>query len=137
MAENIIASQVQEMAELQAYRVEFYGAGDPLPMDEQSMMQLMPGMTSSMDDTMALMNPETLVATFCNASDFDLAFIDLVLPHHQSAVDASEVALDQATHVEIRDFAQRVIEDQQREIDILLTVRIELYGSATPDARIS
>ncbi len=137
LAENIVGAQVQEIAELQAYRLEFYGAGDPLPMDEQSMMQLMPGMSTSMDETMALMNADTLVATFCNASDFDLVFIDLVLPHHQSAVDASVAALDQATHDEIRRFAQRVIEDQQREIDLLLTVRVEIYGSATPTARVA
>ena len=70
----------------------------------------------------------------CAADDPDLAFIDLVIPHHQSAIVASEVALDRATHEEIRALAGRVIEDQQREIDELGAIRQELFGSATPES---
>jgi hypothetical protein len=46
---------------------------------------------------------------------------------------ASEAALQQAVHPEIRDFAQRVIDAQQREIDELTAIRQELYDSATPE----
>ena len=103
--ENIVASQVAEIAELRDYRARWYGSADPLPMDEQTMMQLMLGMTTQMDAMMSQMDEATLVAMFCAASEADLAFIDLVIPHHQSAIDVSELALQQATHVEIRAFA--------------------------------
>jgi len=87
-----------------------------------------------MDAMMAQMDAATQVATFCAAADPDLAFIDLTIPHHQSAIQASAVALSQPTHAEIRAFAERVIEDQRREIDQLGAIRLELYGSATPEA---
>jgi len=45
---------------------------------------------------------------------------------------ASEAALELATHDEIRTIAERVIQDQQREIDELSAIRQELTGEATP-----
>jgi uncharacterized protein (DUF305 family) len=134
IAENVIATQTAEIDELRGYRELFYGSAEPAPMDEQAMMQMMPGITMPMADMLTQMDASTLVALFCAADDPDLAFIDLVIPHHQSAVVASEVALDRATHEEIRALAERVIEDQQREIDELGAIRQELYGSATPES---
>lgn len=133
IAENIVASQSAEIEELRGYRERFYGSREPMPMDEQSMAtleQVMPGMGAMM----AQMDPAADVATLCAAEDPDLAFIDLTIPHHRSAVAMSEAALDQSTHDEIRTFAERVIAAQQREIDELSAVRAELYGSATPAA---
>jgi uncharacterized protein (DUF305 family) len=134
IAENVIATQTAEIDELRGYRELFYGSAEPAPMDEQAMMQIMPGITMPMADMMTQMDAWTQVALFCAADDPDLAFIDLVIPHHQSAIVASEVALDRATHEEIRALAGRVIEDQQREIDELGAIRQELFGSATPES---
>jgi len=86
---------------------------------------------------MGQMDAATQVTSFCSASDPDLAFIDLVIPHHESAIAASETALDQATHHRIRDFAKRVIADQQAEIEQLTAIRAELTGEATPEAAAS
>ena len=63
-----------------------------------------------------------------------LAFIDLTIPHHESAVFTSEVVVAEATHAEIRDFAQRVIEAQRTEIEQLQQIRLELTSSATPES---
>ncbi len=79
------------------------------------------------------MDPSAQVALLCAAEDPNLAFIDLAIPHHQAAIAASQAALDQATHQEIKDFAQKVIEDQEREIAELSAIREEVYGSATPE----
>lgn len=80
------------------------------------------------------MDAEALVVTFCAAPDADAAFIDLTIPHHESAILASEAALGQATHPEIRDIAARVIEAQRTETVTLETIRIEISAGATPDA---
>jgi uncharacterized protein (DUF305 family) len=95
------------------------------------MMEMMPGM-GDIESMQMQMDPDVLVTTFCSAEDPDLAFIDLTIPHHQMAVMASEAALEQATHDEIRTIAERVIQDQQREIDELSAIRQELTGEATP-----
>jgi uncharacterized protein (DUF305 family) len=118
IAEAIIAAQGPEIVELRGYREQFYGSAEPAPMG---------------DEMMAMMDAEKQVAAFCAAADSDLAFIDLTIPHHLSAIVASEAALQQAVHPEIRDFAQRVIDAQQREIDELTAIRQEIYGSATPE----
>lgn len=134
LAGNIINAQTAEIDELRGYREQFYGGAWSMPMDDRAMMRVMPGMTMPMDEMKAQMDAATQVTIFCAASDADLAFIDLTIPHHLSAIAASEEALQEATHDEIRTFAGKVIEDQQRELDELSTIRRELYGSATPQA---
>jgi uncharacterized protein (DUF305 family) len=133
IATNIITAQQAEIAELRGYREQWYGSPDPMPMDEgmMGMMEMMPGM-GDMASMQMQMDPDALVTTFCGAEDPDLAFIDLTIPHHEMAVMASEAALEQATHDEIRTIAERVIQDQQREIDELSAIRQELTGEATP-----
>jgi uncharacterized protein (DUF305 family) len=133
MAQAIITAQTNEQKELRSYREQWYGSPDPKPLDQAMMMELLPGMSESkMAEMKLLMDPNALVATFCAAGDPNLAFIDLVIPHHQSAIAASEAALERATHDELKAFAQKVIEDQQREIDELMAIRAELTGTGTP-----
>ncbi len=132
IAQTVVDTQSAEIEELRGYREQFYGSPEPMPMDATT--QMMPGMEGSMEEMAAQMDPGNQVALVCGAEDADLAFIDVTIPHHESAIAASEAALDQAPHEEIRAFAERVIEDQRREIDELSAVRQERYGSATPEA---
>jgi uncharacterized protein (DUF305 family) len=134
IAENIISSQQAEIEELQGYREQWYGSRTAMPMDG-SMMEMMGMMMPGMEDMQAMaamMDADALVAAFCAGEDADLTFIDLTIPHHQMAIMASEAALEQATHEEIREIAERVIQDQQREIDELTAIRQELSGEGTP-----
>lgn len=132
IAQNIIDAQTAEQEELRSYRAAWYGSPDPMPMDPAAMMDMMPGMDMTADEMATQMDPAAQVAAFCAAADPDLAFIDMVISHHEMAIASSEPALEQATHDEIKAFAQRVIEDQQREIDELTAIRMDLDGSATP-----
>ena len=134
IARRIVDTQSAEIEELQGYRQDFYGHAEPTPMDEQMMgmmTEMMPGM-GDMAEMAHQMNPSAQVGEFCAAEDPDLAFIDLTIPHHEMAITASEAALDRAAQEEIRAFAERVIRDQQREIDELAAIRAELAGDATP-----
>lgn len=133
LADEIISAQAAEIGELRGFREQYYGSPDPMMLSEQEMDRVMPGMTMPMAGMMAQMDPATQVATFCAAADPDLAFIDLTIPHHRSAISASEAALEQAIHPEIVEFARRVIDAQLREIEELSAIRLELYGSATPE----
>ncbi|MFN8662947.1 MAG: DUF305 domain-containing protein [Thermomicrobiales bacterium] len=136
IAENIITSQTAENAELRGYREQWFGSAESMPLDDAmlgTMMQLLPGM-GDMASMQRQMDPQALVAAFCAGVDADQAFIELTIPHHQIAIQASEAALDQATHDEIRTVAGRVIADQQREIDELEQIATDLSGEATPAA---
>jgi uncharacterized protein (DUF305 family) len=134
IAGNIVAAQQAEIEELRGYREQWYGSPEPMPMDASMMgmmMEMMPGM-GDMDAMAMQMDPQALVTTFCGTDDPDVAFIDFTIPHHEMAIKASEAALEQATHDEIRTIAERVIQDQQREIGELSAIRQELTGEATP-----
>jgi uncharacterized protein (DUF305 family) len=131
MAETIVTDQEREVAELRGYRDMFYGSPHTMPMDHammDMMMERMPGM----DEMTMLMDAGALVGAFCAAEDPDLAFIDLTIPHHQMAIDASMVAYLQAVHPEIKEIARGVIEAQEREIGELTAIRTELTGESTP-----
>jgi uncharacterized protein (DUF305 family) len=136
IAANIITAQQAETEELRGYREQWYGSPEAMPMDASMMgmmMEMMPGM-GDMASMQMQMDPNAQVASFCGADDPDLAFIDLTIPHHEMAIMASEAALEQATHPEIQELAQQVIDAQQREIDELSAIRQELTGEATPAA---
>jgi len=49
--------------------------------------------------------------------DYDVMFIDMMVPHHESAVTMSRAALGTAEHQEIRTLAQQIIDKQTKEID--------------------
>lgn len=137
IAQTIIDTQAAEISELRTLREQFYGSPEPVSLDADMMMRLMPNMSmdmQEMQEMMSQMDPASQVAQFCAAEDPDLAFIDMTIPHHQSAIKASEVAVEQAVHPQITEFAQGVIEAQQTEIDELMMIRQELFGSATPES---
>jgi uncharacterized protein (DUF305 family) len=148
IAAAVIATQQPEIAELREYRDQFYGDAVAMPMDPammEALHEMMPGMAEMMDEMMPgigammdgmafQMDTAAQVSAICTAENPDLAFIDLVIPHHQMAIIASEAALERSVHPEMRDFAQRVIAAQQHEIDVLTEIRQELAdaASATP-----
>lgn len=48
--------------------------------------------------------------------EFDKAFIDHMIPHHEGAVEMAQLALQNANHQEIKDLSQAIIEAQEAEI---------------------
>lgn len=58
--------------------------------------------------------------------EFDMMFIDMMIPHHQGAIDMAKVALTNAKHQEIKDMAQMIITSQQEEIEHLKHLRSQL-----------
>jgi uncharacterized protein (DUF305 family) len=72
-------------------------------------------------------------------AEFDQLFIDMLVPHHQSAIDAAQLAPSRAVHQEIKELAAAIIRAQQSEIDQMKAWRLTWYGAATsptalPDA---
>jgi len=65
------------------------------------------------------------------SAPFDRQFIDMMVPHHQSAVAMARVALTRAQHPQIKTLAQSIISDQNSEIARMTTWRKQWYGSAT------
>lgn len=58
----------------------------------------------------------------------DERFIDLMIPHHEGAVDMAEVALDgNAERAEIEELSRTIVETQNDEIEELLDIREEAF----------
>jgi uncharacterized protein (DUF305 family) len=120
MAEAIIRSQDAEIRQMKEWRKAWYGSDQTPPL---SKMPMVPGMSSG---NMAGHNMSA-GATMDMAADveklraapapFDRAFIDAMIPHHQSAIDAAKAAETRAQKAEIKNLAKAIVADQQREIE--------------------
>lgn len=51
--------------------------------------------------------------------EFDKTFIDLMIEHHQGAIDMANLAKVNAKHQEIKDLADDIISAQTKEIDMM------------------
>jgi uncharacterized protein (DUF305 family) len=58
-----------------------------------------------------------------------------MIPHHQMAVEAARVALQQAGHPELSDLAASIIDAQLREIGQIQAWRLNWYGSMRANMR--
>ena len=65
---------------------------------------------------------------------YDLRFIDEMVMHHQGAIMSSEMMIGDSEHPELRDLAQRIQEEQQRQIDQMRAWRAEWYPDAAKPA---
>lgn len=72
-------------------------------------------------------NPSTF-----NVPD-DTTYIDMMIPHHQLAVDMARIAQEKATHGELKGLASDIVKAQKDEIRRMGLWRLDLAGSATPN----
>jgi uncharacterized protein (DUF305 family) len=59
-----------------------------------------------------MMDPQQLA----NQKPFDEAFIDAMIPHHQSAIEMAQVAYRESDNPEIKALAEGIVDAQTREI---------------------
>jgi uncharacterized protein (DUF305 family) len=103
LSRNIISSQQAEIEELKSIKKEEFGTSNvPMEMSQEQMRGM--GM---------MMDPQQLA----NQKPFDKAFIDAMIPHHQSAIEMAQVALENSDNPKIKELAQNIIGAQQREIE--------------------
>ncbi len=62
----------------------------------------------------------------------DQGFIEMMIPHHQDAIDMAELALKKAQHPELKKLAQSIIQDQEREIQEMQTWYQQWFGRTVP-----
>jgi uncharacterized protein (DUF305 family) len=136
LAVDISQSQAQEISQMKAWRLAWYGSDQTPSLDQMPMLRDMP-QTGAMAMTM---NMAQEVQTLRNAPEpFDRAFIAAMIPHHQMAINAAQLAPTRALHQEIKDLAAAILSAQQREIDQMEAWQLAWYGvapnpTALPDA---
>lgn len=63
------------------------------------------------------MNGMTMMLNGKTGDAFDAAFLAMMIPHHQGAIDMAKQALTNAKHDEVKNLARNIISSQQKEID--------------------
>jgi uncharacterized protein (DUF305 family) len=66
------------------------------------------------------------------AQPYDLQFIDTMMHHHEGAVQMSEMVLRRSQNDELKKFAQKIIDDQQKEIARMKEWREKWYAGKPP-----
>ncbi len=113
LAQNIITDQQKEIDELKAIKQQQYGTSEvPMEMSSEEMQ-----MMGTMQDPSQL----------ANADPFDAAFIDAMIPHHESAIEMAQVAQENTSNPQIRELAQGIVAAQQAEIQQMKDWRQEWY----------
>jgi uncharacterized protein (DUF305 family) len=64
---------------------------------------------------------------------FDRAFVDAMIPHHEGAIAMARAVLKETRDAELRQLAQRIIRDQEREISEMNDFRKRKYGGSAPN----
>jgi uncharacterized protein (DUF305 family) len=111
LADNIIKSQNQEITQMKQWRQAWYPKVGDKPMAYDSQMGHMMEMSS--DQMQTMMMSQNLGAT---DADFDLRFINAMIPHHEGAVTMGQDALSKSKRPEIKKLAQEIVKAQEVEI---------------------
>jgi uncharacterized protein (DUF305 family) len=112
LAEDIVTTQEAEIEELKRIKQREFGTSEvPMEMSDEEMQM------------MGAMDPQRLA----KQRPFDKAFIDAMIPHHESAIEMAEVALEESDNPRIREIASAIVDAQTREIAQLKEWREEWY----------
>ena len=71
-----------------------------------------------------------VVPTQLASADFDQQFIDMMVPHHQGAVEMARIAQTRAQHAEIQKLAGDIALSQSAEVDQMRGWRKAWFGSS-------
>ena len=113
LSHNIISSQQTEIEELKSIKQEEFGASQvPMEMSQKQMRGM--GM---------MMDPQSLA----DENPFDEAFIEAMIPHHQSAIDMAKVANQESENPRIKQLAGNIVSAQKGEIEQMRRWREQWY----------
>ncbi|QYO68438.1 DUF305 domain-containing protein [Leptolyngbya sp. 7M] len=123
LAKTIIAAQDQEINQMRQWRKAWYPTMDDTPMMYDTGMGHMMPMSDEMRTSMMM------AGDLGTADDqFDLRFIDAMIPHHQGAIDMANQAVEKSERPEIQKLAQDIISSQQSEIDQMQQWKQQWYS---------
>ena len=111
LAQDIVSAQRAEIDLFGEIRKELGGEAT-MEMSEEEME----GMMGNMD-----------AGELTNRRPFDRAFIDAMIPHHESAIVMANVALEESENPEILEIARGIVDAQEAEIEQMKQWREEWY----------
>ena len=121
LADRIEAAQGPEIETMTGWLEEW---GEPLPEEDMGGMDHGSG---GMD--MEGMSEEDMTALdSASGAEFDRMFLEMMIPHHQGAVDMAETEIADGSNPDAVDMAREIVESQTAEIEEMQTLLTELGG---------
>jgi uncharacterized protein (DUF305 family) len=122
LAQNIITAQNREISQMKEWRTAWYPKADSTPMAYHSQMGHMMAMTDEQKQGMMMsMDLGT------GDAEFDLRFINAMIPHHEGALVMAKDALSKSQRPETKKLAQDILTSQQQEIEQMNQWRQDWY----------
>jgi len=109
LAQNIIDSQGKEITQMKSWYKDWFGKD--VPTNADGMMGNKKGMHGGM------MGDESDMTSLEDAQDFDKAFIEEMIPHHQMAVMMAKMLEGGTEKAEMKQLAEDIITAQNKEIE--------------------
>ncbi len=113
LAENIISSQGAEINQMKDWYIAWFGKDVP----EGNNVMNQHGMRMGNSMHMGMMGNDTDMTRLENTEDFDKAFIEDMIPHHQMAVMMASMLKGGTQRPEMKKLADDIITAQTDEID--------------------
>lgn len=123
LAQNIIKAQEDEISQMQTWRQAWYpqASADPIMYDAQ--------MGHTMDMSAEMQSSMRMDGDLGKADDeFDLRFINGMIPHHDGALVMAEQGLKNSDRPEIQQVSNDILKTQQVEIDLMNQWKKDWYG---------
>lgn len=132
LAKSIKASQTRENAQMRAWYRQWYGKDVPSwglgsGWGWQNGMGMGMGMGGGMGG--GYRGGGTNLSALSAASDFDRAFIEQMIPHHQMGVMMASMAQTNSQHPQLRAMQQAMVKAQSREIEQMTQWYRSWYGT--------
>ena len=108
VADDILATQQLEINQMKDWRGEWFGSStiDPKGAAALGLSESQMGMEHDAD-------------ALTTSGDVDTDFAQMMITHHQGAIEMAKLAADNAEHDEIKDLAEEIISAQERELEIM------------------
>jgi uncharacterized protein (DUF305 family) len=122
LAQDIITAQKQEIEQLKQWRTTWYPNAAPTPMAWSAKMGHMMAMSEDTEQSMMMKMDLGKADT-----EFDLRFIDAMVPHHEGALVMAKDALSKTKRPEIEKLSQDILTSQEQEIEQIKQWRKDWY----------
>jgi uncharacterized protein (DUF305 family) len=117
------AVEMAEIAQTKAQSQFVRELADAIIESQNAEIRTMRGFQKELEDvkaadlgmSMDMMGMEDL-SGLQTAEPFDPAFLRMMIPHHETAIEMAQIELDKGDNGEIKKLAEQIIEDQKREI---------------------
>ena len=108
VADDILATQQLEINTMKDWRGEWFGSSmiDPKGAAALGLSESQMGMQHDAD-------------ALTTSGDIDPDFAQMMITHHQGAIEMAKLAADNAEHGEIKDLAEEIISAQERELEVM------------------